>query len=82
VRARLGDASGLVGHEAWKDGYVDLERTETTLSLSRVKRFYRARDGRGYTLACEARDDVFHRVSSWCDIIASTLAVGPEVARK
>jgi hypothetical protein len=82
VRVRLGDASGLMGHETWRDGYADLERTETTLSLSRVKRFYRVRDGRGYTLACEARDDVFHRVSRWCDIIAATLALGPEVARK
>jgi hypothetical protein len=82
VRRRLGDASGVAGHEAWKDGYVDLERTETTLSLSRVKRFYRVRDGRGYTMAFEAREDVFHRVSHWCDIIAATLAVGPEVAPK
>jgi hypothetical protein len=82
VRARLGDASGVVGHEPWRDGYADLERTETTLSLSRVKRFYRVHGGRGYTLAFEARDDVFHRVSAWCDIIAATLAVGPEVATK
>jgi hypothetical protein len=79
VRGRLGDAFAAVRHEPWKDGYVDLERTETQFAVSRAKRFYRVHEGRGYVLACEARDDVFHRVSRWCDIIASTLAVGPEV---
>jgi hypothetical protein len=80
VRKRLGDGFSVTSHEPWKDGYADLERTETPVSLSRVKRFYRVHDGRGYTLAFEARDDVFHRVSRWCDIIAATLAVGEEVA--
>jgi hypothetical protein len=82
VRKRLGDAVAVASHEPWKDGYVDVERTETNLSLSRVKRFYRVHQGRGYTLAFEARDDVFHRVSRWCDIIAATLEIGPEVAHK
>jgi hypothetical protein len=82
VRRRLGDGFSLTSHEPWKDGYADVERTETQVSLSRVKRFYRVNEGRGYTLAFEARDDVFHRVSRWCDIIAATLAVGPEVAPK
>ena len=79
VRGRLGEAFAAVRHEPWKDGYVDLERTETQMAVSRAKRFYRVHQGRGYVLACEARDDVFHRVARWCDIIADTLAVGPEV---
>jgi hypothetical protein len=80
VRARLGVAFTPSKHEPWRDGYADLERIETQVATSRAKRFFRTHDGRGYVLACEARDDVFHRVSRWCDIIASTLAVGPEVA--
>ena len=82
IRARLGEPSRVLGHAAWEDGYVDTERSESPVSVSRVKRFYRVHGGRGYTLAFEARDDVFHRVSRWCDLIAATLAVGPEVASK
>lgn len=82
IRARLGEPSRVMSHAGWKDGYVDVERSESPISVSRVKRFYRARGGRGYTLAFDARDDVFHRVSPWCDIIAATLAVGPEVTPK
>ena len=33
-------------------------------------------EGRGYTLAFEARDDVYPRVSRWCDMIAATLEGG------
>jgi hypothetical protein len=79
VRQRLGEPTRVLDHAPWKDGYVDLERTESPVSVSRGKRFFRVHEGRGYTLAFEARDDVFHRVSRWCDIIAATLAVGPEV---
>jgi hypothetical protein len=82
LRARLGEPSRLISHTRWKDGYVDVERAESPVSVSRVKRFYRAHGTRGYTLAFEARDDVFHRVSRWCDIIAATLAVGAEVTPK
>ena len=81
VRARLGEAFAAVRHEPWRGGYADLERIETQFAVSRARRFYRVHEGRGYVLACEARDDVFHRVARWCDIIAATLAVGPEVAQ-
>ena len=37
--------------------------------------------GAAYSLAFEAREDVFPRVSRWCDLIASTLRVGPGAAR-
>jgi hypothetical protein len=82
IRARLGAPFRVMSHTPWKDGYVDVERSESPMSVSRVKRFYRVHGGRGYTLAFEARDDVFHRVSRWCDIMAATLAVGPEVTPK
>ncbi len=38
--------------------------------------------GKAYTLSFEGRDDVFPRVSPWCDLIASTLMVGSEVEAK
>jgi len=79
TRSKLGDAFPILSHEAWRGGYVDMMRSETPLTVSRVKRFYRASAGRGYSLAFEARDDVFARVSSWCDLIASTLKIGPEL---
>ncbi len=63
----------------WKDGYVDLMHTETSMAASREKRFYRVSGGRGYTLSFVARDDVFHLVSSWFDTIAGSLKTGSEV---
>lgn len=72
----LGETQRIVSHAAWQGGYVDLTRQETPVAVSRGKRFYLAGGGRGYTLVCEARDDVFHVVSRWCDLIASTLRVG------
>ena len=27
----------------------------------------------------EARDDIFYRASRWCDLIASSLKIGPEL---
>ena len=51
---------------------------ETPMSASRVKRFYLVAGGRGYSLAFEAREDVFARVSRWCDLIAETFKVGAE----
>ena len=80
VRARLGEAFSPSSHQPWRDGYADLERIETQMATSRARRYFRVHGGHGYVLSCEARDDVFHRVSRWCDIIAATLAVGPEVA--
>lgn len=82
IRGRLGEPFRVTSHAPWKDGYVDVERAESPMAVSRVKRFYRVHQGRGYTLAFEGREDVFHRVSRWCDIIAATLAVGPEVSQR
>jgi hypothetical protein len=78
ANAKHGEAFQLISHTAWKDGYVDLLRTETPMAESRGKRFYRIADGRGYTLAFEARADVYPRVSRWCDMIAATFETGAE----
>ena len=82
MQNRLGENFQLLGHTAWKDGYVDLLRTETPMAESRGKRYYRIVDGRAYTLAFEARADVYPRVSRWCDMIAATLKAGPELEAK
>jgi hypothetical protein len=79
-RDRQGGAFQLLGHTRWRDGYADGLRSETPMAVSRVKRFYRAAANRGYCLSFEARDDVFHRGSRWCDLIAGTLKIGPEMA--
>jgi hypothetical protein len=78
ANAKHGEAFQLLGHSAWKDGYVDLLRTETPMAESRGKRYYRIADGRGYTLAFEARADVYPRVSRWCDMIAASFEAGAE----
>lgn len=74
-RKDLGDAFAVVKHEAWRDGYVDTIVTETAVMTSRIRRFYRVSDRRGYCLAFEAREDVFARASGWFDLIANTLAL-------
>jgi hypothetical protein len=79
ARRKLGDSFALIGSQPWRDGVQDLLQTETPLTVSRSKRFYRTAGGRGYGLTFEAREDVFPRVSRWCDLIASTLRIGPEV---
>jgi hypothetical protein len=76
---KLGEAFKILSHTPWNGGYADVLWVETPMAVSRNKRFYRVADGHGYTLAFEARDDAYPRVSKWCDIIASTLKVGPEV---
>ncbi|HET7747402.1 MAG TPA: hypothetical protein VFM29_08885 [Vicinamibacteria bacterium] len=76
---RLGDAYQVLSHSAWKDGYVDLTFSETQVTTVRGKRYYRVAEGRGYTLAFEARDDVYPRVSRWCDMIAATFRAGAEL---
>jgi len=76
---KLGDAFAVLSHAAWHGGYVDVLHSETGIAESRGKRFYRAADGRGYALAFDARDDIYPRVSRWCDMIAATLKVGSEV---
>ncbi len=80
TREKLGDAFQILSHARWKGGYTDVMRTETQISSSRVKRFYRAADGRAVSLSFEARDDVFARVAPWCDQIAATLRLGTEPA--
>lgn len=82
TRQKMGESFAILSHTGWRGGYVDVMRTETPVAVSRVKRFYRATPGRGYCLAFEARDDVFSRVSKWCDLIAATLKVGPELTPK
>ena len=79
AKQTLGDTQRILSHTAWRGGYVDLTRQETPVAETRGKRFYFAAGGRGYTLTCEARDDVFHVVSRWCDLIATTLQVGPSI---
>ena len=82
TQAKLGENFNLLSHTPWKDGYVDLLRTETPMAESRGKRFYRVVEGRGYTLAFEARADVYPRMSRWCDMIAATLKAGAEMDQK
>ena len=79
TRDRLGEPFQILSHTPWRDGYADVMRTETSVTLSRMKRFYRADTGRGYSMTFEARDDVFGRVSRWSDVIADTLRVGAEL---
>jgi hypothetical protein len=81
-RDRQGAAFRMVSHAPWQGGYVDSLRSETSVSGSGLKRFYRVADGRGYCLSFEARDDVFHRVSRWCDRIAGTLRIGSEAGTR
>jgi len=76
ARLRLGDAQPVISHVEWRGGYVDVMRAESAMTVSRVRRFYFAAGGRGYSLSCEAREDVQQRVFRWCDLIASTLEVG------
>jgi hypothetical protein len=78
TREKLGDAFQLLGHTRWRDGFADSMRTETPLTTSRIKRFYRVAGGRGVVLSFEAREDIYPRVARWCDQIAATLRVGDE----
>ncbi len=77
TRARLGDNLRVLEHTEWGDGYMDVMRSETSLAVSYIKRFYRVAGDRGVSLAFEGRDDVFWRVDSWADLIASTLQLTP-----
>jgi hypothetical protein len=81
TREKLGDAYQLLNHVSWQGGFADVMRVETPISTSRVKRYYRAGSGHGYSLSFEAREDIYPRVSRWCDYIASTLKVGGEMTR-
>jgi hypothetical protein len=73
TRARLGENFAVVSHREWNGGYADIMRTETSLAVSYVKRYYRAHGGRGCFLSLDAREDVFVRASAWADTIASSL---------
>jgi hypothetical protein len=77
TRQKLGDAFSVNRHTPWRGGYLDHETIETTMAVSHAKRFYQASKDRGYTLVFEGREDVFHRVSPWCDLIAATFEVLP-----
>jgi hypothetical protein len=76
TRRRLGENFQVTNHSAFKGGYVDVMRTETPVTISFVKRFYFAENGRGCSLSFEAREDVFPRASRWADYVASTLRFG------
>ena len=52
---------------------------ETPVAASQQRRYYQVARGKGYTLACEARSDVFGLVLRWCDLIAGTLVIGEGV---
>jgi len=54
------------------------KRELSPVEVTRARRYFRVADGRGYTLACDARDDIYSRVWRWCDMIAATLKIGPE----
>ena len=54
--AKLGDTVVALSHAPWRGGYVDLLHSETPVAVTRGKRYYRVAGGRGYTLACDARE--------------------------
>jgi hypothetical protein len=81
ARQKLGDAFQLLDHDRWRGGYADVLHTETPVAASQQKRYYQVAGGKGYTLACEARSDVFGLVQRWCDLIAGTLALGEAAGR-
>jgi hypothetical protein len=78
---KLGDNFAILKHDRWGDGYADVMRTETGFAISNLKRFVRVEGRRSYSLAFEARDDVFPRVSRWYDQIASSLRTGAEMEK-
>jgi hypothetical protein len=79
ARDKQGEAFGLVSHAPWRDGYLDVLRTETPMAESRVRRYFRVAGRHAYSLTFEAREDVYPRVYRWCDIIAGTLRTGAEL---
>jgi hypothetical protein len=80
TRKKLGENYVLANHAAFRGGYVDVMRTETSMAVSYVKRYYFAEGNRACSLSFEAREDVFPRASRWADYIASTLRLGPAAA--
>jgi hypothetical protein len=79
TRQKQGEAFRIASHAPWRDGYLDVLTSETSITESRMRRYYRVAGGRGYSLSLEAREDVYPRVYRWCDIIAATLRTGSEL---
>jgi hypothetical protein len=75
VRQRLGDAYKVLQEVSWRGGRVVVARIETPLAVTRAKRYFWSSGQRGYSLSCEAREDLFVRVTRWCDVIASTIEI-------
>jgi hypothetical protein len=75
VRQRLGEAFNVITEIPWRGGRVAVARIETPLAVSRAKRYFWVSGQRGFSLSCEAREDLFVRVTRWCDVIASTLQI-------
>jgi hypothetical protein len=80
TKQKLGETIQVLDHDPWGAGYVDVVHSETPVAVSRGKRYYRVAGNRGYILTLEAREDIYVRANRWCDLIAATLKVGPEVA--
>ncbi len=78
---KLGDNFTILRHDKWAGGYADVMRTETPISISILKRFFRVDAGRAYSLAFDCRDDVFARVARWYDLIASSLKTGADLEK-
>ena len=75
ISKRLGEAYKVLTEVDWRGGRVVMARVETPLAVSRAKRYFWVSGPRGYSVACEAREDLFVRVTRWCDVIASTLEI-------
>jgi hypothetical protein len=82
VKRTLGPNFAALSHADWKGGYADVLHVETPMASSSIQRFYRVSGGSGYSLICEARDDVYPRAAPWCDLIAASLRVGPEAGAR
>lgn len=80
-RLTLGEALQVVVHGPWKSGFVDSVRAETSMASARQKRYVLVAGGRGYSLVFEAREDAFHRMARWCDLIAATFQADGEPAQ-
>ena len=79
TRTKQGEAFQTVSHAPWKDGYLDVLYSETPIAESRLRRFSRVSGPRGYLLTFEAREDAYQGIYRWCDIIADTMKIGPEL---
>jgi hypothetical protein len=78
---KLGENFTILKHDRWTGGYADVMRTETPISVSVLKRFFRVDGQRAYSLAFDCREDVFFRVVRWYDLIASSLKTGKDLEK-